>query len=204
MLPLRDTPRLRLILDGFERVVVTALFAWLAIRIVEKLPENPVNLIFLASEAVVACMVLLRRPAQDISLRPLDWAISFAGTFLIMLAMPTAGGWPPAGILLLAGLAISLGAKLSLRRSFGVVAANRGVKTDGLYTAVRHPMYLGYFIGNLGMLLANPSAWNFVIVAAWTVCQLMRIAAEERILLQDDRYRAHAAKVRFRLIPFVY
>ncbi|CAN0500048.1 unnamed protein product [Phaeothamnion confervicola] len=103
-----------------------------------------------------------------------------------------------------AGFAVSLGAKLSLRRSFGVVAANRGIKKSGLYAVVRHPMYLGYFLTNGGMILLNPSLWNAALLAAWTACQIYRIHAEERMLMQDADYRGHAEKVRFRLLPFVY
>ena len=196
--------RLRRLLDGVERVVITLLFAWLAYRFSVSLAAQPANAVYLISEGLVACFVLLRRSTDQISLRPTDWVLGFTGTMLPMLAVPVDGGWPPGAPLMIAGLAISLGAKLSLRRSFGIVAANRGVKKSGLYAAVRHPMYLGYFLINGGMLMLNPSIWNGALLVLWAGCQIARIHAEERVLLQDLGYRAHAEKVRFRLLPFVY
>ncbi|MDP3737972.1 MAG: isoprenylcysteine carboxylmethyltransferase family protein [Hyphomonadaceae bacterium] len=200
-----DRPQqIRRLLDGFERIAISLLFAWLAYRLVGSLTEQPANLLYLASEGLVACFVIFRRSTEQISVRPMDWAIGITGTMLPMLVVPTGGGWMGATVLMLAGLAISLGAKLSLRRSFGVVAANRGVKRTGLYAVVRHPMYLGYFLVNGGMILLNPSLWNAALLAAWTACQIYRIHAEERMLMQAVEYRSHAEKVRFRLVPFVY
>lgn len=194
----------RMLLDGFERIAITALFAWLCWRFVGSLQEQPAHLIFLIAEGVVAAMVLLRRSTDQISVKPADWIIGIGGTMAPMLVNPTGGGWGAGAAFLLAGLLISLGAKLSLRRSFGVVAANRGVKRDGLYAAVRHPMYLGYFLTYAGILMLNPSLWNAALLLIWTGLQIARIQAEERILMLDAVYRAHAERVRFRLLPFVY
>jgi protein-S-isoprenylcysteine O-methyltransferase Ste14 len=37
-----------------------------------------------------------------------------------------------------------------------------------------------------------------------TAAQLVRIHEEERVLGRDPSYRAYRARVRYRLIPFVY
>ncbi|HST91506.1 MAG TPA: isoprenylcysteine carboxylmethyltransferase family protein [Brevundimonas sp.] len=194
----------RLFLDGFERVVITVLFAWLCYRFYGTLDETPANTVFLISEGAVALFVLLRRPTDQISVKPFDWAVGGVGTMLPMLLSPSDAGWSGGAIFLIAGALIALGAKLSLRRSFGIVAANRGVKSDGLYGAVRHPMYLGYFLANAGVLMLNFSIFNACLLIVWAACQLARIRAEEHVLLQDPAYRAHAEKVRFRLLPLVY
>lgn len=196
--------KLRLMLDWFERVVIVLLFAWLGFRIYGSLDETPFNLFFLISEGAVALFVLLRRPTDQISVKPFDWAVGFAGTMLPMLLIPSGNGWSGGVVCLIAGVAIALGAKFSLRRSFGIVAANRGIKSNGLYGAVRHPMYLGYFLANVGMLTLNPSFVNAGLLLLWAACQVARIKAEEGILMQDVAYQDHAKKVRFRLLPFVY
>jgi protein-S-isoprenylcysteine O-methyltransferase Ste14 len=198
---LRPNPRF---LDLFERVAIALLFGWLTLRFAETLGDHPANLIFIASEGLVAIFIIFRRPTEDISTRPMDWAIGVLGTMLTMLVAPAGGGWEGAAGLMLAGLVVSLGAKLSLRRSFGVVAANRGVKKSGLYAMVRHPMYLGYFVTNIGVMILNPSIWNACLLGAWAVCQIFRIHAEERVLNESEDYRSHVKKVRFRLLPFVY
>lgn len=194
----------RIMLDWFERITLVLLFGWLCSRFYQSLDETPFNLFYLFAEGAVALFVLFRRTTDQVSTRPYDWTVGFVGTMLPMLVIPSGNGWSTGVVLLLAGLFISLGAKLSLRRSFGVVAANRGVKRTGLYAAVRHPMYLGYFLTYAGILMLNPSLFNLGLLSLWAVMQIARIVAEEKVLFQDETYRAHAEKVRFRLVPFVY
>lgn len=198
------TRKSRLALDWSERIILVILFAWLCFRFYGSLDETPFNLFYLISEGAVALFVLFRRSTDVISIKPYDWAVGVVGTMLPMLVTPSGGGWSSGVVFLFTGLIISLGAKFTLRRSFGVVAANRGIKCDGLYGAVRHPMYLGYFLTYAGVLMLNPSIFNLLILSLWTACQIARIIAEERVLLQDATYQAHAKKVRFRLVPFVY
>jgi protein-S-isoprenylcysteine O-methyltransferase Ste14 len=136
----------------------------------------------------------------------LDWAVAAGGTFAVLLVGK--GGEPlhaPLGaFLILMGLVIHVGAKLSLRRSFGVVPANRGVKVGGFYQLVRHPMYAGYMLTHIGYLFVAPSVWNVAVYAgAWTFL-IARIYAEERVLSADPEYQVFKSRVRYRLIPGVF
>ena len=194
----------RFLLDGFERVVLVILFIWLCARFADTVAEHPSNLLFLASEAMVALMIVFRRSTDQISVRTTDWVTGFGGTLLPLLVQPASGGHSAAVGLLMLGLVVSVGAKLSLRRSFGLVAANRGVKRTGLYATVRHPMYLGYFLTYAGFLILNPSIVNAALLTGWAMLQILRIDAEERMLLRDPEYQEHARHVRFRLLPYVY
>ena len=119
----------------------------------------PPIIMLLVSESVVVLFILLRRPTREISRRPGDWALGLSGTLLPLLAIAPKGA-PAAGLalsaaLMAAGFLLQLWAKLTLRRSFGVVAANRGVKATGPYAFVRHPMYAGYALTHIGFLLAG-------------------------------------------------
>jgi protein-S-isoprenylcysteine O-methyltransferase Ste14 len=197
-------PTLPRLLDTVERVAMLVLYGWLVYRFVGSLAEQPANLMFIASEGLIAAMVLLRRSTDQISLRPMDWLTGALGGFLPMLVIPAHGGFAGGAVLLAAGFLISLGAKLSLRRSFGLIAANRGVKRSGLYALVRHPMYLGYLIAYSGTLMLNPSIWNAVLLTLWFGFEIVRIYSEEAILMQDPAYQEHAQKVRYRLVPGVW
>ena len=191
--------------DRVERFVLVGLLGLLAYRLVPHLADQPVNLVYLVSETMVIIMVTFRRTANEISRRSADWVIGFVGTLLPLMVVQSDGAALPYGsMLLLLGFGIAVGAQLSLRRSFGVVAANRGVRTGGLYALVRHPMYLGYFLTHLGFLLTNPARWNVVVYAVWMACQLYRIRAEERVLSADTAYEAFTRRVPYRLVPFVY
>ena len=106
-------------------------------------------------------------------------------------------------LLIMAGTIIHLGAKFSLRRSFGVVAADRGVKASGAYRYVRHPMYLGYMICHVGYLMIAPCYWNAVVYALTWSLLIMRIIAEERVLRENAEYTAYMEKVPHRIIPFI-
>lgn len=196
------------LLDLFEQIAVVALFSWMVARL---WPEDFFgahwySLLILASEGLVVALLLMRRPTEKISNSPYDWAVGMGGTFLALLVVP--GGEPVHAVLgamfLLSGFAMQLGAKLSLWRSFGVVAANRGVKTVGLYRLVRHPMYAGYLLTHAGFLLLTWSWWNFTLyVTVWMLLAL-RIKAEESVLRQDPAYAAYTQHVRARIVPGIY
>ena len=67
---------------------------------------------------------------------------------------------------MLLGLLVQIAAKLALWRSFGVVPANRGVKTRGPYRLLRHPMYAGYTLTHIGFLIGFPSLSNTLLYAS--------------------------------------
>ena len=192
-------------LDTAEKLSLLSLLISLAYRIASNAGAKPLDLVYLAAETGVVLMVAFRRSTDKISPRFLDWCIGFVGTLLPLLVMSTdAPTLPGSGLLMVAGTAVAAGAQLSLGRSFGIVAANRGVKTNGLYLAVRHPMYLGYFLTNTGFLLSNPTGWNASIYVTWAACQFYRISVEEQLLSDDAAYIAFKTRVRYRLLPFVY
>lgn len=195
-------------MDRIEQLVVACLYALLCWRL---LPESLhlahwFGVMILVSEGTVLAIVLLRRSTANITLRPADWAVAFGGTLPPLLVEIGSTSFLPAlgFALITVGWIGHLSAKLTLRRSFGVVAANRGLKTSGVYAIVRHPMYMGYFISHLGLILAVPSLWNaFVYAVTWT-CLIARIGAEERVLAKEAEYQAYKARVRYRLIPWVW
>jgi protein-S-isoprenylcysteine O-methyltransferase Ste14 len=195
-------------LDRAEQGVVVVLYAWLVARLwpADFSASNWFAILLMASEGLVVALLLLRRPTDHISRRMGDWIIAAAGTFVVLMVQP--GGAPISPdlslALMLLGLAIHVGAKLSLWRSFGLVAANRGVNTHGLYRFVRHPMYAGYILSHMGFLLSAPSWWNLAVYLTVWLLLLARIEAEERTLRQDAAYAAYAGQVRWRLLPGVY
>lgn len=160
----------------------------------------------IAVETIVAVMFLVRRAPLETSGRIVAWIATLVGTFGPLLIRPTSesGGAGAALILQLGGAAFTVVSLLAIGRSFGLVAANRGVRTRGPYGLVRHPVYLGYFVTILGYLYENPSLRNLTVVTGGTLAQLVRISCEEEILVRDEVYSNYRASVRYRLIPYVY
>jgi protein-S-isoprenylcysteine O-methyltransferase Ste14 len=198
-------------LDAIERVIVATLYAYFVYNIASDILArgNLLSLILLLSESTVLVFVLLRRPTADITSRPADWAFGFAGTTAALLVLPVPDATPliPGGIILalmLGGAALQITAKFFLRRSFGIVAANRGIKAGGPYRYIRHPMYAGYILNQFGFLLANPSARNLAVYSLCWGFQVCRILAEERLLIHDEAYRGLVTRVPYRLIPKVF
>lgn len=169
---------------------------------------NAQAILLVVSETLGIALILARRPSKLVSTRRVDWALSLAAVILPLLVAPAAGGTPVlanvATALMLVGLSVQIAAKLSLWRSFGIVPANHGVKTGGLYRIVRHPMYVGYAITHIGFILGFPLLHNVVLYLVTFALQIARLLREEAILRQDPAYRSYAARVRFRLVPGVF
>jgi len=198
----------RRIADLSEQLVVLVLYFWLVARLWPQEPEaaNWYVYMLFVSEGVTMAFILIRRATEKISLTPQDWIIAFGGTFFVLLVGK--GGDPihatAGGMVILVGFCIHFGSKLTLRRSFGLVPADRGIKVRGPYALVRHPMYFGYIVAHIGYLLAAPSLWNLAVyICAWALF-VARILAEERVLSLNPTYRAYQEKVPYRLIPGLY
>jgi protein-S-isoprenylcysteine O-methyltransferase Ste14 len=157
-------------------------------------------------EGWAALLFLVRRMPDEISVRPIAWLAAPIGSFAMLFARPTDGGLPhiPCEILQLVGVVIALVSLGTLGRSFGLVAANRGVKTFGPYKFVRHPAYAGYLLGYLGYVAENPSPSNIALLFLSTAFQLVRISEEEKLLSSDSDYQQYRASVCYRLIPRLY
>ena len=201
--------QLATVLDVAERIVVAVLLMLLCERLLNDYRASGrwINLLLLAGESLIVFFILIRRRTNFISVRPGDWFFAATGTAGPLLV--AAGGHPllaqPAcGMILFCGLLLQLSAKFALRRSFGLVAANRGIKATGPYRLLRHPMYAGYLLSHIGFLLANPALWNLIVYVLADGSQILRMNAEERMLGEDPGYRTLCRNVRWRIIPFVY
>jgi protein-S-isoprenylcysteine O-methyltransferase Ste14 len=197
-------------LDVVERVALLALYAWMAVRLLHNLSASGLvsALVVLASEGMVVVFVLMRRPAQEMSLRPADWLLAIVATTAPLCVVPVAEGrliLPlVGGIVGALGIVLQVSAKVTLGRSFGCVPALRGLQVSGPYRIVRHPIYAGYLLTHVAFLSMNPSWWNVAVYACCYAAQLPRLGAEERLLRADARYVEYRNAVRYRLIPGVW
>jgi len=165
------------------------------------------SLLWMVSEGLVILLLVFRRDSRRLSMHPWDWIVAIGGSFTVLLVRPATTTIAPEflGVALqLAGTVFEIYAKVFLGRSFGIVAADRGVVVGGPYRIVRHPIYFGYFVTHVGFLLANWSARNIALYIVIYFFQISRILAEERILREDESYRAYCQRVRYRVIPFIF
>ena len=122
---------------------------------------------------------------------------------LIGLALAIIGGY------------LRMKARLHLRKKAGfddLVATSRlqivedqKLVTDGLYGVIRHPLYLGETLRNLGVVLVFSSWYGVLFILVGILLLLFRIGAEEEMLIQAFglEYKEYKRKTK-RLIPFIY
>jgi protein-S-isoprenylcysteine O-methyltransferase Ste14 len=207
--PFAGLSRRAIALDVFERFLICAVFSQFAFRMIHGFQVQVESTLIILAELLPVLMILVRSPSRTLSEDRLDWIFGLTGTvgpLLIVtaqtnsvVAVATAGY-----IITMAGVAVQVAAKICLGRSFGIIAANRGVKVIGPYRLVRHPMYAGYMISYLGILLMVPSVVNAIIYFWVSTIHIIRIIREERILRQDPAYLEFASRVRYRLLPGVF
>jgi len=196
--------------DFAARVIIVTLFTLMTVRLWESflVTGRLTGLLLVASELLVVVLTVFRRAALlvDRTWRArLLTGLSIAGPPLVV---PIAGaGLLPEAVtvpLSALGLLVVVGGKLSLGRSFGLMPANRGIVSRGLYRAVRHPIYLGYLVTHAAFVIANPSAWNAAALVAADAALMLRALEEERTLLHDPQYADYRARVRWRVVPGIY
>jgi protein-S-isoprenylcysteine O-methyltransferase Ste14 len=165
------------------------------------------SLFMLVRRFIYALLFVTRKtPPKKTNTSPRDWLIAFCGSYLPNLIVPSPVMHDIWYFQLLQGVGfiICLLGAVALNESFGVVAANRGIKSNGIYGYVRHPIYAGYFVESVTFIAQNFTFDNIIVMIIWMAFQLRRIYVEELCLAEDPDYRAYMKKVRWRLVPFVY
>jgi protein-S-isoprenylcysteine O-methyltransferase Ste14 len=163
------------------------------------------SLLFSLVETVFLYMAITRRSPVEVSSSGVAWLLAFVGTLGPLLLQPSASVDSAVGqAIQVAGIALTGLSIGSLGRSFGLVAANRGIVSSGMYRYVRHPLYMAYFVNIAGFLVNHASAYNLVLVAVLAFAQLGRIQYEEKLLRKDPLYARYADTVRWRLIPYLF
>jgi protein-S-isoprenylcysteine O-methyltransferase Ste14 len=170
------------------------------------LTGSPSSALYIVMNGVFLVFSLSRRPAKEVDERFISWLLSFGGAFLPIMALPSSitNGFFLGYFLQSFGIVMSIIGIISLNKSFGLVAANRGVITSGLFKFVRHPLYISYEISILGFFINNVGYYNLFLFVIHFLCQVQRIKYEEKILSNDPEYLVYMTRTKYRLIPYVY
>ena len=78
------------------------------------------------------------------------------------------------------------------------------MQTEGPYRLVRHPLYLGWTLIVFGV--AHMTGDRLTFAALTSIYLLAAIPFEERSLVQSfgESYVQYRARVRWRMLPFIY
>ena len=184
--------------------LLLALFTW---RYAIPDAYTPIEL-FVILHIQAALVFAFREPPRYSTRRPWEILVTVLSlTYFLAFELKSRSSAPVAvagGIMTTIGSLFTIVSVQSLGRSFAVLPALRKIRTSGMYRFVRHPIYLSYSIAALGTFVRHPSVHNSAVVLAGIGLMLWRIRFEERLLMQQERYRNYAAEVRYRLIPGLY
>ena len=196
--------------DLVSRAVVVCLFTMMAVRFgVDFLKTGRVTgLLLVVSEMLVVVLTVMRRSAATVDR-------SMHARVLTTVSMLGPSLLKPASVIALlpqlvtvgisaVGLGVVIAGKVTLGRSFGLMPANRGIVSSGVYRLVRHPIYLGYLITHAAYVAAMPSTWNVVALFIADAALLARAACEEKTLSRDPRYQEYQKTVRWRVCPGLF
>ena len=85
------------------------------------------------------------------------------------------------------------------------IQENQKVIDTGLYSIIRHPMYLSTILLFLSIPLVLGSLFSFLIFMLYPIIIIKRIKNEEQVLEQGLKgYLEYKKKVKYRVIPFIW
>ena len=149
------------------------------------------NLVYIIYLMMASFILLIankpRRKYSKIGPKLISLLASFLPYLLIFAPEPTLFNVPifiPL-LLMFLGVIISVTALLSLKKSFSITPEVRGFVVSGLYSFVRHPMYLGGFISAAGFVLLRLNIFSIVVYGVWVVTQVWRARFEEQLLVKE-------------------
>jgi protein-S-isoprenylcysteine O-methyltransferase Ste14 len=107
-------------------------------------------------------------------------------------------------LIMISGMAFSIYALLVLGKSFSIIPQARGLVQSGPYRLIRHPLYVGEFVGMLGAVLARLTVPAIGILFLLAACQVYRSLKEEELLGGTfPEYKSYCRKTA-RFIPGVF
>jgi protein-S-isoprenylcysteine O-methyltransferase Ste14 len=205
-----DSPRLRdLAREGVVRLSILLLYLPLMFQVLSDAlaTRRIAGLLFLCNASLIVLFTLIRRSTDVVDRSWPARAVTLAAVTGPLLFRPGGHAAVPdylAGAVGCVGFALSIGGIVALRRSFGLIPANRGVVSSGLYRVVRHPIYAGYLVSHVAFLLTYPTLWNAVVWAISDGAQFVRVRYEEQLLRRDSAYASYVRTVRWRVLPGLY
>ena len=85
------------------------------------------------------------------------------------------------------------------------IVENQKLVTDGPYHYIRHPLYLGEILRNVGIVSIFSSGIGLLLILVGTILLLFRINMEEEMLLKafGSEYKEYQRTTK-KLIPYIY
>jgi len=192
-------PRVERVLNAMLGLSV---LSWSVMALLQ--PFAPPRLVIAVLNLVVGLLLVFRSPlvaSGSIGALILALPAVLVAGLALKLSAPLES-WPlSAELLFAAGGALAVASFAALGRSFAILPALRSIATGGPYRFVRHPAYLGELLMVAACVIAGPSAFTALVAVAALPLVMLRIGAEERLLVRSPSYVEYAGRIRYRLLP---
>lgn len=169
-----------------------------------------VEVSFALQNCIMVFLLLIRRHHKAVNLNLHEQAVAVVAFMsgAAFMGQPATGGPVAQQVsmwVIFASNVLGIATLLNLGRSFGILIAIRQVKTGGLYSLVRHPMYGTDILLRIGFLISHFNYFVLITFLASTACYIYRAMLEERFIAsQAPEYSEYMKKVRYRFIPLVF
>lgn len=111
-------------------------------------------------------------------------------------------------LIVLIGALLSFYGKLQMKESWSAYTKPNEkivIIDKGLYSIVRHPIYLFSILMTIGTVLVFPFWWNFLCGFLMIILYILKMIFEEDMLIRTvPEYKNYMMKVKYRLIPFIF
>jgi protein-S-isoprenylcysteine O-methyltransferase Ste14 len=170
---------------------------------------NFTEIIFAIHNVTLCAFILLRRNHLSIDKSITHQAVAIVAFFsgLTMMGQAPTGGETAkhlSEILVLLSYILGIVTLFNLGRSFGILIAFRGIRTSGLYSLIRHPMYFTDIMVRVGFLVYHWNTFTVSMCILSSGCYVYRAILEERFLRSQPGYRDYMERVRYRFIPYIF
>jgi protein-S-isoprenylcysteine O-methyltransferase Ste14 len=110
------------------------------------------------------------------------------------------------GVLIAAGLLFHLYAEKKHRQAHEKSADIERIVQEGMFARIRHPLYLGIIVMNVGIALAFGVVITLIIALLSVFHWIVSALKEEEFLLQKfgNEYKRYMNNVKWRFIPFIF
>ena len=168
-----------------------------------------VEISFTAQTLLMIILILIRWEHRGIDKNILNQTVALIAFFsgAAFMGQPDSGG-PIAksisGIIVFIANVIGIITMLNLGRSFGIIIAVRKIKTGGLYSVVRHPMYGMDILLRIGFIISHLNWFTSHVFLISTALYVYRAILEEKFLVVRPEYREYMRQVKYRFIPYVF
>jgi protein-S-isoprenylcysteine O-methyltransferase Ste14 len=203
--------RRRIAMDWLFRALAIAIYCMAVSNITRALLLEPTRwtlMALLVSEGFTLILILCARQSLIRDASPVAvFAVVYSVFYYVLFDTGRTTPLIPEffGVLFyIVGAACQFSAKATLGRSFGILPAFRAFVGSGPYRYIRHPMYLGYLIGQTGFVRVNFSLLNLCVLLGIFLALGLRIGREEAVLSNSPEYVEYRERVPWRLVPRIF